>query len=125
MPIRYERVDDPPRITLTAEGQFSAEEVIDALDRMRREGTWSYPVLCDIRLLTGLPDMTELRRLADVARRPGLTDERRGRVAFVAVDPALYGLACAYAGFAGPGRADVFADPAEADLWLMRHEGLA
>ena len=87
---------------------------------MRHEGTWSYPVLFDLRLVTGLPDMTELRRLANLTNRLSPADERRGRVAIVAADPTLYGLACAYAGFARPGRVDVFADRGEADLWLMR-----
>ena len=121
MPFRYERDEDQRCITVTVDGTFNVDDVIEVFARMADEGIWSYGVLYDVRSLTGLPSMFDLRRLAEVANRPGPFDMRRGPLAIVVADPALYGMACVYAALSLPmGRVEVFRDSEDAELWLLR-----
>ena len=45
MAIDYARDDGNHQVTLTASGDFSADDVLGLFERMRTDGTWAYGVL--------------------------------------------------------------------------------
>ena len=121
MPIGYERDDVQRRIVALGEGLFRADDVLGILERTRADGTWSYGSLYDLRRMTGKPSANDLRRLLEAASQPGPRGELPGPTAVLALDPTLYGSACAYAALGPPGHFDVFSDRLDAEAWLVTH----
>lgn len=126
MAVRFERDDARRRVTVTIRGTLSSEEVLDIIERLRREDVWSYGLLYDLRHMTGEPSIDELRAfLSRAERRPG--EPPRGPVAVFAADTTLYTRACTYAALGREKQmVEVFRDRREAEAWLTaRTPGIA
>jgi hypothetical protein len=121
MSFSFTRDDARRRIVATGEGRFCADDILGILEWMRREGTWSYGLLCEMRRMSGSPSATDLRRILEGAAQPGPHGEHAGPTAVVIADPVLYGTACAYAAMGPPGKFAVFTDRIDAEPWLVSH----
>ena len=115
----YQRDDEQRRIVVTMIGSADASHFLSVIERQRREGTWHYGLLYDLRRLTTPLLIPEQRGfLTHIAATPE-TAAGRGPVAFVAVAPAVYASSCLYATLA---RAEctmaVFREMADAYAWL-------
>jgi hypothetical protein len=120
MSTRYERDDSRRRVVITIQGAFQADDVLAIMSRQRREDTWGYATLWDLRGLTGLPTVADLRRMMSQAVQRAQGEGPRGKVALLATEPILYGKLCAYAAL-GQSTAltiEVFRDWDEAEQWL-------
>jgi len=119
MPFTYERDDGKRRITIEVIGEFQQAEAIEMLDRHRQDGVWSYGTLYDIRRMTGRPTIDEVKQIFSSAAQPGPGNTKRGPLAVLVTDPALYSMACAYMALgAATRKIEVFREPAEAERWL-------
>ena len=125
MPIDVERDDRTKRITATGRGTFSPDEVITVLRDLRETNAWDYAVVLDLRFMTGEPAIRDLTSILQISQdQRGGSQDTRGLLAIVATNPALYGMACAYAALAKPpGRVSVFRDRPEAELWIASRTG--
>ena len=118
MPFDLKQDDELRRFEITGRGALDLPDLVAALERIREGDGWSYGVLLDLLLVTSLPSVSELRPIMELARSGGPNDTR-GPLAIVAVNPTLYGIACAYAALAQPrGRVQVFRDRDDAKQWL-------
>ena len=119
MPFLYERDDVKRRVIVTWTGAFQAADVIDLLRRQREDGTWTYGLLLDTLVMTGHPNVGELRQFVKLESETDSQQRARGPLAFVATDPKVYLAACTYA-MLGPStrKIEVFRNRDEADLWL-------
>jgi len=116
MPIRYERDDVRRRVIVTVEGPFAVADFLAVIERQRGDNASAYGVLYDLRGMTGEPTIAELRQaLAQSAQ----THRRRGPIAILATDLALYDRACTYAALGySTLTVGVFRDLDEAGEWL-------
>jgi len=120
MSFQYERDDSRRRVVVAFRGPFQLEEALACIERHHKEDVWTYGALYDLRLMTGYPDMSTLRRLLseDIA---GTTGER-GPVAIVTTDPDTYRAACAYSAMAKSKlRVEAFREIEDADEWLTKN----
>jgi hypothetical protein len=122
VPFTYTRDDDQRRIEITFTGKFGVEDSLAAIERRRTEPDGeSYGVLYDLRELSGYPTVADLKRFMS-ADAPSLDEpkgNRRGPMAILVTDPALYGMACTYRAL-GQSKLviEVFRDRDDADAWL-------
>ena len=115
----YHRDDARRLIVLTLDRDVDMNEVYEAFYRQRREDTWSYAVLVDMRRAVNTASLYDLRRFSRRATETGPPAEDRGPVAVVATHPVVYRLACTYAALSRRGRTlRVFRDKCEAMDWL-------
>jgi len=115
MEFQYERDRARGLVTVTIRGAYQASEALALLERHRVEDDWSCARLYDVRELTGLPTIGDLRLFnrLDAQHRP------HGPEAILTVNPILYGLACTYAALGRSAlRIEVFRDADEAAQWL-------
>jgi hypothetical protein len=94
MPIRYERDDDRRRVVITMDGPFEPADFLAVIERWRGEDVGAYGMLYDLRGMTGVPSVADLRQFMSEAAR---TTRPRGPLAILATDPVIYGRACTYA----------------------------
>jgi hypothetical protein len=92
----YARDDARRRVIVAVEGPFQTSEILAVIERQRAEDTWSYGMLADLRRMTGLPTLADLRELLDGAKAGPVAEGRRGPVAFLATEPSLYARFCTY-----------------------------
>ena len=121
MPLTYVRDDARGRIVSVASGLVTVHDVLAIIDRQHAEGLWDYGVLYDARGSASLPTVEEMERtLGRIDAVAG--GRRRGPVAIVTTDPALFDMARVYATggkFAVVAtRVRVFRDVEEARTWL-------
>ena len=121
MSFSFTRDDALRQVVAAGEGAFSAEDILGIFEWMRREGAWSYGLLCEMRRMSGSPSANDLHRILEGAAQPGPQGERAGPTAVVIADRVLYATACAYAAMGPPGKFDVFTDRMDAESWLVRH----
>jgi hypothetical protein len=106
-------------VSITMRGPFAVLDVLNVIERQRSDGTWAFGMLVDVRLMTGVPALPELRQIATADATNGEASERRGPLAVVVTDPVLYAKACAYQTLAGSARPiEVFRDREAAEFWL-------
>jgi hypothetical protein len=105
------------RINLVVAGPFNVEKMRDLMMSRPRDDTWGYGVLFDIRGMTGVPSIRDVRELSPSPK--DTSQAGRGPIALLVTDTAQYNLACAYVAMAGRTRlAQVFHDRREAEDWL-------
>jgi hypothetical protein len=120
----YERDDVKRRVLVTVSGPFQAGEVITILERQREDGTWTYGTLLDTRATTGRPTIADMRAFMKLDARVHVDQGRRGPLALLATDSAMYATACVYAAIGGAKRTvEAFRDRQEADSWLVTQTG--
>jgi hypothetical protein len=116
MPIRYERDDARRRVVVTMQGPFALADFLEVIDRQGRDDAWTYGLFYDLRGMTGVPTIADLRQSLSQSAQ---VNRPRGPIAILATDPVIYGRACTLATL---GRAtltvEVFRDPNEAEHWL-------
>ena len=119
MSVTYERDDAARQVSVTVHGPFQTSDMLAVIERQRAEGTWSYGVLFDLRLMTGRPSLVDLREIMGQAASHRPSEGLRGPVAILVTEPVLYGIACTYAAM-GQSRLtiNVFRDRDEANQWL-------
>ena len=110
MELHYSVDEAARRLHAVVVGEFSGDVFINLLNRMRAEGTWTFDMLLDIRRVSGVPMLQDLRNIAFVATRPGPEGQLRGPLAILASEGALYGAACAYAAISRGRAIGVFRD---------------
>ena len=97
MPLTYTRDDARRRITVKVTEPVTDAELTNIVERQAAEGTWSYALLCDVRLLHTLPgketSRLALERAAAITQREG----PRGPVAIVTSSAPLVGVSEAHA----------------------------
>jgi hypothetical protein len=107
------------RLTIVRSGPTDLVQILAALDRQAADGAWSYRLLHDARGASTAPSSTEVRAVAEHARKLSQLHGPRGRVAFVTRAPELVGAMQIYAVLAEERAAvEVFWDRDEADRWL-------
>jgi len=116
MPIRYERDDARRRVVVTIKGAFAIEDFLAVIERQRGDNASAYGLLYDLRGMTGAPTIAELRQAMSQSVQ---THRRRGPLALLATDPALYDRAYTYAALGySTLTVGVFRDWGEAEQWL-------
>jgi hypothetical protein len=119
MPMTYHRDDMRRLIVVTLDRDMDMNEVYEAFYRQRREETWSYAVLVDMRRVVNTASLYDLRRFSRRSIESGPPAEERGRVAVVATHSVVYAVACAYAVLSRRGHTlRVFRDKSEAMDWF-------
>jgi hypothetical protein len=120
MPIRYERDDARRRLVVTIDGPFALEDFLAVIERQRGDNASAYGLLYDLRGMTGAPTIAELRQAFTQSAQ---THRRRGPIAILATDPALYDRACTYVALGySTLTVGVFRDLDEAEQWLTAQE---
>jgi hypothetical protein len=120
MPIEY-AVDDERRQILVRETEpVELADVIQLLDRQAADGRWNYSSLTDLRGISWIPTAQDMRRAVDSLAMLSRQHGRRGPVAFVATEPAMFGMFRMYATLAEavPARIEVFRNVDTAKAWL-------
>jgi hypothetical protein len=121
MSFDYQLDNERRQLLITYHGEFLVSEAVALFDRMVANGAWSYAVLNDLRDMTGRPTIEDLQELVRARDTIGADLPRRGPVAFLVTDPALYGRVCAYAALArGSNGIEVFRARDEAYEWLAK-----
>jgi hypothetical protein len=116
MPIRYELDDVHRRVVVTIAGPFAIEDFLAVIERQRGDNASAYSLLYDLRGMTGEPTIAELRQALSQSAQ---THRRRGPLAILATNPALYDRACTYAALGySTLTVGVFRDWDEAEQWL-------
>lgn len=119
----YTRDDQNRRIVIALNGRFAASQGLATIEQRRADAeVESYGVLYDLRNLTGQPTVADLKQFMEAESSPASGEhppQRRGPMAFLVTDPALYEKACTYRAL-GSGKLsiEVFRDYEEADAWL-------
>jgi len=126
MSLRYVRDDAHQRITATIWDPLVPDELYAVSDHQATAGTWRYGVLLDLRDLTQPPTADDVRRLIDHVRALIHVHGRRGPVATVSLQPAVYGMARMYEMLAEGAGLEVaaFKTINEAESWLSEHQRL-
>jgi hypothetical protein len=115
----YFRNDGRRRVEVRSTGAFNTDEIMQVLERQRREGTSHFALLVDARLMTGEATFDDLDRIRAVETDPASNGEAPGPLAIVVTDRGLYRKACAYVMSTAMVRpAQVFEDRIEAERWL-------
>jgi hypothetical protein len=105
------------RVTLVIGGPFDFEQLHALVMSRPHDETWGYGVLFDMRGMTGVPTVQQLRELGATVRDSA--QAKRGPLAILVTDAGQYNMACAYAAMVTRYRAvQVFHDRSEADAWL-------
>jgi hypothetical protein len=116
MPIRYELDDIFRRVVVTMEGPFAVVDFLAIMERQRGDNASAYGLLYDLRGMTGEPTIAELRQALSQSAQ---THRRRGPIAILATDKALYDRACTCAAVGDSTlTVKVFRDLDEAEQWL-------
>lgn len=120
MNIEYQKDDARRRVTIIVSGPFDLSGWHEgSAQRHHREQAWSYAMLYDLRAMTGVVSIDDLKSIFAASIGIPLTTVR-GPVAIVAADQRLYMSACT---FAALGRnaltVEVFRDLIEAETWLV------
>ena len=119
MAIFYERDDDRRLVTVTVDGPFDLNGILETLDRQAAEGTWQYARLYDDRHVSVPPTSEQTRSLLEAVRRRIREHGPRGPVAVVTDQPANYGMVRMYMTLADEEQfVAVFRDPGDAGRWL-------
>ena len=127
MALTYERDDVRRRITVITTGAVTSGEILAMVDRQAAEGTWSYAMLYDASDADSVASADEVRVLdrhvATLIRAHG----RRGPVAVLTREAAIFGMTRMYAtlGESSHQRVDVFRDPPDAERWLAQGDSLS
>jgi hypothetical protein len=108
------------RLSIIARDPAGVAEVLDWLARQAADGAWAYASLDDLRPITLNPTTADVQRILDQVTTLSATHGRRGPVAVVATDPALFGMARVYAALSdmAAGEIGVFYEIARAEQWL-------
>jgi hypothetical protein len=111
-------VDESARVLhVQATGEVTDEEVVDLVDRLRREVAFvtGYPILCDCSRVTAVPISSNL--VVSLAMHGKM---RTNFLAVIAPRPGAFGLARMYQIISDPEdvRIRVFAEAGEAKVWL-------
>jgi len=120
MPLHYARLDALRRVVLTADGEVTVDEWRAAVERQIAEGCWPYGLLYDARQRSNVHSTEEVRRIIDEVSSLIGQYGPRGPVAFVAAQPAAYGMARMYGILATdvPFTYEAFQDVDAAGRWL-------
>src|SRR5262245_34872070 len=90
MPIGYSRDDVRKRVVVTVDGLVQPLQVSTIVDRLVAEGAWCYSRLCTMEGQAHSSAVAALQVLLSYLPREISPDARRGPVAIVAADPAVY-----------------------------------
>jgi hypothetical protein len=120
MPIRYRPNHARRRVIITIDGLVQVGDIAPILERQRADGAATYGTLCDLRQMTGVPTLAELRQILSQAAVRTQLDQPRGAVAVVMQDTGLYRMGRMYLTLLGFGgrTVQVFCDVDEAERWL-------
>jgi hypothetical protein len=88
VPVRYELDELLRCIVVTVEGPFQTDDIFVIMARQRAEHTRTYAMLYDLRVMIGVPTVSELWQLLSQAAGPSQGEGPRGPVALLAADPA-------------------------------------
>ena len=122
MPVTYTTDTDRRRIRIAPMDPVTLYELTATVDRQFFDGTWTFGVVVDLRLIHRATPATDVQQFA--AHLRGFVDHYgpRGPVAIVAREAATVSAAHVYAHFSDKPdpHVDVFWSAEDADAWLDR-----
>jgi hypothetical protein len=117
MPIEYVLDRARQRLTIAGRDPIGEADVVEWLERQAVDGAWKCSTLVDLRLVAWSPTSEEIRRILRWIVTLSGTHGRRGPVAVVATQPALFGMAHMYSALSDQ-PVEAFYEFAEAERWL-------
>jgi hypothetical protein len=79
MPFTLEIDDARRRVTVTAIGDFMTADAEQTLERPRQGGAWSYGLLYDMRRVTSVPALDDVKRMFALTAEPDPATRSAGR----------------------------------------------
>jgi len=122
MPLDFDRDDRRRLVTMTLTEPYSADDLVEAIERLAHEDVWGYAAFYDLRGITRLPAEVDLEQIADRVKAVGGGDQRGPVGIAIRAQPALFLASLTYSHLTKEFMAvEVLLTAAQVDAWMVRN----